>query len=80
MALGWAYPFPPLSSGGAFMSSAILPFPHPPHRTGQADFLHPALRTRPSRLRPRHVVPKPGQTFPARSTRRGARVDSSHPA
>ena len=22
---------------------AIAPFPHPPHRTGQADFPHPAL-------------------------------------
>lgn len=22
---------------------AITPFPHPPHRTGQADFPHPAL-------------------------------------
>ena len=24
-------------------SHTITPFPHPPHRTGQADFLHPAL-------------------------------------
>jgi hypothetical protein len=39
VALGRTYLLPPLSSGG----STIAPFPHPAHRTGQADFPHPAL-------------------------------------
>jgi transposase len=41
--LGLACLFPPLSSGGALVASAITPFPHPPHRTGRADLPHPAL-------------------------------------
>ena len=57
--------------------SAVAPFPHPPHRTGQAGFLHPAL-DKTLRLRPRHVVPQPTHAR-ARSARRGARVDSSRP-
>src|SRR5271168_408927 len=32
------------------------------HTTGQADFLH-RLSDKTSRLRPRHVVPKPAQTY-----------------
>jgi hypothetical protein len=44
VALGWAYPFPPLSSRGALISgSTAAPFPHPAHRTGRADRPHPAL-------------------------------------
>ena len=43
MALGRTYLLPPLSSGGALSGSAATPFPHPAHRTGQADFPHPAL-------------------------------------
>src|SRR5262249_43990022 len=42
--------------------STIAPFPHPSHRTGHADFPASGSRTRPSRLHPRHVAPKPGQT------------------
>ena len=38
-----AYLLPPLSSGGASIAIPSLPFPHPPHRTGLADFPHPAL-------------------------------------
>src|SRR6266568_2534605 len=41
--LGRTYPLPPLSSGGALVVHTIAPFPHPAHRTGQADFPHPAL-------------------------------------
>ena len=37
------------------------------------------LSDKTSRLRPRHVVPKPGSDVAARSARRGARVDSSRP-
>src|SRR5260370_32691322 len=42
-ALGRTYLFPPLSSGGAVSGSPLTPFPHPAHRTGRADFPHPAL-------------------------------------
>ena len=42
--------------------SAMAPFPHPAHRTGHADFPHPALGQT-SRLHPRHVVPKPAQAY-----------------
>ena|SRR5271157_5323789 len=37
---------------------AVTPFPHPAHRTGQEDFLQPAL----GHLRSRLVVLQPGQT------------------
>ena len=40
--------------------SAVAPFPHSPHRTGQADFLHPAL----------------GQDLTPSSTARRAQADS----
>src|ERR1700736_1540091 len=56
--------------------SAITPFPHPAHRTQQADFPHCALG--------QVLTPSPttgrgraGSDVRARSTRRGARVDSS---
>src|ERR1700720_1112807 len=56
--------------------SAITPFPHPAHRTQQADFPHCALG--------QDLTPSPttgrgraGSDVRARSTRRGARVDSS---
>src|SRR5271166_5128700 len=42
--------------------STIAPFPHPSHRTGHADFPCIRLSDKTSRLRPRHVAPKPGQT------------------
>ena len=58
--------------------SAITPFPHPAHRTQQADFPHCALG--------QDLTPSPttgrgraGSDVRARSTRRGARVDSSRP-
>jgi len=56
----------------------LAPFPHPAHRTGHADFPHPALGQdfTPSptarRARARSVVR-------ARSARTGARVDTSRP-
>ena len=59
--------------------SAITPFPHPAHRTGRADFPHPALgqdftpspTARCARARP-GVQGQNGRT--------GARVDSSRPS
>jgi hypothetical protein len=59
--------------------SAVAPFPHPPHRTGQADFLHPALG---QDLTPSSTARRAqaGSDVRARSARRGARVDSSRPA
>src|SRR6202040_847258 len=58
--------------------STMTPFPHPAHRTGHADFPHPALGQdfTPSptarRARARSDVR-------ARSARTGARVDTSRP-
>ncbi len=56
--------------------STIAPFPHPAHRTGHADCPHPALG--------QDFTPSPttgrahaGSDVRARSTRRGARVDTS---
>src|SRR2546423_12534947 len=56
----------------------LAPFPHPAHRTGHADFPHPALG--------QDFTPSPttgrGQAVSgvrAGSARRGARVDSSRP-
>ena len=43
VAVGSAYLFPPLSSGGASIAEPITPFPHPAHRTGRALLTHPAL-------------------------------------
>src|SRR5208283_3381039 len=58
--------------------STVAPFPHPPHRTGQADFLHPALG---QDLTPSSTARRAqaGSDVRARSARRGARVDSSRP-
>src|SRR6202011_2971479 len=54
--------------------SPMTPFPHPAHRTGHADFPHPALG--------QDFTPSPtarraqaGTGVRARSARRGARVD-----
>src|SRR5258708_13090760 len=56
--------------------SAITPFPHPAHRTQQADFPHCALG--------QDLTPSPttgrahaGSDVRARSARRGARADTS---
>ena len=58
--------------------SAVAPFPHPAHRTGQADLPHPALG--------QDVTPSPttgrdqaGSGVRARSARKGARVDKLRP-
>src|SRR5258708_4245777 len=55
--------------------SAMAPFPHPAHRTGQADFPHPALG--------QDFTPSPtarraqaGTGVRAQSARKGARVDT----
>ena len=58
--------------------STMTPFPHPSHRTGHEDFPHPALG--------QDFTPSPtarraqaGTGARARSTRKGARVDTSRP-
>ena len=58
--------------------SAVTPFPHSAHRTGQADLPHPALG--------QNFTPSPtarrvqaGRGVRARSAHRGARVDRSRP-
>ena len=58
--------------------SAVTPFPHSAHRTGQADLPHPALGQNftPSPTA-RRVQAGPGVR--ARSAHRGARVDRSRP-
>src|SRR6266481_414066 len=43
VALGSTYPFPPPFVWRCLSGSTMAPFPHPAHRTGQADFPHPAL-------------------------------------
>ena len=55
--------------------STVAPFPHPAHRTGRADFPHPALGQdlTPSSTA-RHA--QAGSDVRARSARRDARVDS----
>src|SRR5215470_6129610 len=58
--------------------SAVAPFPHPAHRTGQADLPHPALG--------QDFTPSPttgrdqaGSGVRARNARKGARVDKLRP-
>ncbi|MFD2271516.1 peptidylprolyl isomerase [Undibacterium arcticum] len=54
------------------------PFPHPSHRTGRADFPHPALGQDPTPSpTPDCALARSGVRV--RSTRKGARVDTSHP-
>src|ERR1700681_24269 len=55
--------------------STVGPFPHPPHRTGRADFPHPALG---QDLTPSSTTRRAqaGSDVRARSARRGARVDT----
>ncbi len=55
---------------------AMTPFPHPAHRTGRADFPHPALGQdfTPS---PTARCAQAGSDVRVRSARKGARVDSS---
>src|SRR5262249_3685969 len=58
--------------------SSVTPFPHPAHRSGHADFPHPALGQdiTPSPTARRAQAQSGGR---ARSTRTGARVDRSRP-
>src|SRR5262249_32073913 len=58
--------------------SAVTPFPHPAHRTGRADFPHPALGQdiTPSPTARRAQAQSGGR---ARSARTDARVDRSRP-
>src|ERR1700757_3863463 len=43
VAVGSVCLLPPLSSGGARVTLALTPFPHPAHRTQRADLPHWAL-------------------------------------
>jgi len=59
--VGRTYLFPPLSSGGASLVRPWLRFHTPLIEPDMRISQHPALG-QDSRLRPRHVVPKPDQT------------------
>jgi hypothetical protein len=75
VALGGACPFAAPFVWRCLSGSAVAPFPHPPHRTGHADFLHPALG---QDLTPSSTTRRAqaGSDVRARSARRGARVDT----
>src|ERR1700677_4895681 len=62
IALGRACLFPPLSSGGALVARPWLRF-HTPLIEPNLRIARIRLSDKTSRLRPRHVVPKPGQTY-----------------
>ncbi len=62
MALGRACLLPPLSSGGALVARPWLRF-HTPLIEPDRQISCIRLSDKASRLRPRHVVPKPGQTY-----------------
>src|ERR1700677_1442344 len=62
IALGRACLFPPLSSGGALVARPWLRF-HPPLIEPNLWIARIRLSDKTSRLRPRHVVPKPGQAY-----------------
>ena len=62
MALGWACLLPPLSSGGALVAQPWLRF-HTPLIEPDMQISRIRLSDKTSRLRPRHVVPKPAQTY-----------------
>ena len=74
-AVGRAYRFAAPFVWRCLRGSTMAPFPHPSHRTGHADFPHPALGQdlTPSSTA-RHA--QAGSDARARSARRGARVDS----
>ena len=78
MALGRACLFAAPFVWRCLSGSAVAPFPHPSHRTGRADFPHPALG---QDLTPSSTARRAqaGSDVRARSARRGARVDSSRP-
>jgi hypothetical protein len=58
--------------------STVAPFPHPAHRTGQADFPHPALGQNLT-LSPTARRVQAGSSVRGRSARKDARVDRSRP-
>src|SRR5499433_1382271 len=60
--LGRTYLFPPLSSGGALVVRPWLRF-HIPLIEPDMQISRIRLSDKPSRLRPRHVVPKRGQAY-----------------
>src|SRR5580693_5378150 len=62
IALGRACLLPPLSSGGALVARPWLRF-HTPLIEPNLRIARIRLSDKTSRLRPRHVVPKPGQTY-----------------
>ena len=62
VAVGWAYLFPPLSSGGASLARPWLRF-HTPLIEPDLQFSRIRLSDKTSRLRPRHVVPQPCQAY-----------------
>src|SRR6266849_3056220 len=62
VAVGRAYPFPPLSSGGASLVRPWLRF-HTPLIEPDMQIPRIRLSDKPSRLRPRHVVPQPAQAY-----------------
>ncbi len=78
VAVGRAYLFSAPFVWRCLTGSTVAPFPHPAHRTGHADFPHPALG--------QDFTPSPtarraqaGSGVRARSARKGARVDSAPP-
>jgi len=62
VAVGRTYLFPPLSSGGASLVRPWLRF-HTPLIEPDMQISRIRLSDKTSRLHPRHVVPKPGQTY-----------------
>jgi hypothetical protein len=78
VALGLVCLFPPLSSGGAPITSPLLRF-HTPLIEPDMQISRIRLSDRTSRLRTRQVTTKDPVDERDRSARRGARVDSSRP-
>src|SRR5216684_8487920 len=62
VAVGSVCLLPPLSSGGAQVTLPSLRF-HTPLMEPDMQITRIRLSDKTSRLRPRHVVPKPGQTY-----------------
>src|ERR1700729_4252731 len=74
-AVGRAYRFAAPFVWRCLSGSTMAPFPHPSHRTGHADFPHPALgQALTLSSTARHA--QAGSDVRARSARRDARVDS----
>jgi hypothetical protein len=64
VAVGWAYLFPPLSSGGASLAQPWLRF-HIPLIEPDVQISRIRLSDKASRLRPRLAAPARGQTYQA---------------